>query len=220
MLKSEKNVFWEALLVTVLVFAIGIILGVVLENWRTSKVDDFFQYSEIELLDIKTQNEVYSLGDLDCEFVIKENLLFADRIYEEAKVLIKYDGAARLTDAIKLEHKKYDILRALLWVNSIKIKKECKSRYHNVVYIYDYNDPSLDTGNKQGVFSKLLGDLKEEKGEDMLLIPMAGDNNLSSINILMARYNITEEELPVILIDEKTKVTEVLTLEELGKLVR
>lgn len=219
MFKSQKNVFWEALLITILIFGIGVFIGVIIENWRTNRISDLYQQSDVELLDIRTQNEIYSLGDFNCETAIEENLRFADRIYEEAKVLNRYERARRITDSLKLQHRKYDILRALLWVNSIKIKKKCRADYYNIVYIYDYNDPSLDTKAKQSVFSKILSELKEEKGNEIMLIPMAGDNNLSSISLLMDFYSVTEEELPVILIDEKTKITEVESVEDVEKLL-
>ncbi len=220
MFKSQKNVFWEALVVTVFIFGIGVFIGVILENWRTSRIDELYQKSEIELLDIRTQAEIYSLGVFDCKVAIQENLEFADRIYEEAKVLSRYEGASRLTDSLDMQHKRYDILRALLWVNSIKIKKRCNEDYHNLVYIYNYNDPSIDKKAQQGVFSRILSELKQSKGSEIMLIPMAGDNDISSISILMAKYNITEEELPVILIDEKTKVTELQTVEDIEKLIK
>jgi len=217
MFKSQKNVFWEALLVTILIFGIGVFLGVVLENWRTNKVDYLYQQSEIKLFDIRTQSEIYSSGEFECKTAVEENLKFADRIFEEAEILSRYEGAGRLTDNLKLEHKKYDILRALLWINSIKIKKECKADYHNVVYIYHYNNLEIATKAEQGVFSKLLSELKQNQGDKVMLIPMAGDNNLTSVSIMMNKYNITESELPVILIDEKIKITDLKKIEELEK---
>lgn len=220
MLKSQKNVFWEALLVTILIFGIGILLGVVLENWRTSKVDNLYKQSEVNLLDIRAQSEIYSFGNFDCDSAVEETLLFADRIFEESETLSKYEGAGRLTESLKLEHKKYDVLRALLWVNSIKIKKRCKADYHNIVYIYDYNEPSLDIKAKQGVFSRILMELKEMRGADIMLIPLAGDNDLSSINLMMDKYNVTEEELPVVLIDEEIKITELQKVDDIEKLLK
>lgn len=220
MFKSQKNVFWEALLITILLFSIGVIAGVILENWRTSKINYLYKQSEIELLDIKTQNEVFSLGNFDCEIAIQENLAFANRIFEEAELLSRYESAGRLTDNLKLEHKKYDILRALLWLNSINIKEKCREDYHNVVYMYDYNEPSITIKAKQGVFSRILAELKEKKGSEIMLIPMAGDNNLSSVRILMNLYNVSESELPVILIDEKIKITELQKIEDIEKLIK
>jgi predicted DsbA family dithiol-disulfide isomerase len=47
---------------------------------------------------------------------------------------------------------------------------------------------------------------------------MSGDNGLASVNTLMVNYGITE--LPTILINEKIKVTGIITLEELDKIIK
>ena len=114
MFNSQKNVFWEALLVTIFIFGIGILAGVLLENSRTSQINSLFQKSEVDLLDIKLQNEIYSSENFNCEFAVKENLNFADKIYKEAQLLEKYEEASRFTEEIILQHKKYSLLRAVL----------------------------------------------------------------------------------------------------------
>jgi len=212
---SQKNAFWQAFLVTILIFGIGVFFGVILENSRADKINDLYQASELNLLDIRLQTEIYSLGSFNCEKAIQENIDFADKIFEEAKLLNRQEKASRLTDSLAVEHKKYDLLRTMLLLNSIKIKEKCKNSYFEVVYFYDLNDPSFDTKAKQGVFSRLLTELKEAKGKDILLIPIAGDNDISAVKILLEKYKISEEELPVILIDRKTKITDIQTIEEL-----
>ena len=219
MFKSQKNVFWEALLVTVFVFGIGVLAGVILENWRTSEISGLYQKSEINLLDIKLQNEIYSKGEFDCGFAIQENFKFVDVIYEEAKILEKYEGARSLTEGLIVQHKKYDLLRAMLFLNSIEIRENCDSPYDEVIYFYmpDYDEPRLDIKAKQRTFSQLLGELKEKRGKDILLIPIAANKDIISINVLLNQYNISREELPVILINEKIKITELQNVEELGE---
>ena len=59
--------------------------------------------------------------------------------------------------------------------------------------------------------------LKENRGSDVLLIPIAGDIDFSSINLLIKEYNITQ--LPTILIDDKIKITEIKTAEEVGNIL-
>lgn len=220
MFESQKHAFWEALLVTILIFGIGVFLGIVLENWRTGRIEYLYQESEVKLLDIRTQSEIYSSREFDCKTAVKENIEFADRIFKEAELLSRYEGAGRLTESLKLQHKKYDILRALLWLNSIKIKKNCNAFYSNVVYVYDYNDLNIDTKAKQAVFSNILTELKEKRGNEVMLIPMAGDNDLYSINLLMNLYNITEAELPIIFVNEKVKITELQNIEDIEKLIK
>jgi len=217
MFKSQKNVFWEALFVTILIFGLGVLVGVILENIRVDEINSLVQKSEIDLLDIKLQNEIYSKEYFNCEKAIEENIKFADKIYEEARLLDKYEKASRLTEDIRVQHRKYDILRATLLLNSIKIKEVCDGDYYEVVYFYKYNEPGFDIKAKQDAFSKLLLQFKEEKGGNVLLIPIAGDNDISSINLLLDLYNISIGGLPVILINREIKITELQTVEEIQK---
>ncbi len=218
MFKSQKHTFWQALLVTLFIFGLGIFVGILLENSRIGEISELYGKSEIYLLDIRLQNEIYSEGEFNCEFAFQENMKFADDIYEEVKLLEKYLGASRLTDEkIELQHKKYVILRGMLFLNSLKIKENCDLSYHNVVYFYiaDYNNPRLDLKVEQKVFSRLLFELKQKRGDEVLLIPIAVNKDISSVNVILDKYNITYDELPVVLIDEKIKITELETLEEL-----
>lgn len=217
MLSSQKNVFWQAFFATILIFGVGIIFGIILENWRTGKIDTLYQESEINLMDIKLQTEIYSSGDFNCNNAIIENFNFAEKIYSEAKLLERYETASTFNEDLKLRHKKYDILRANLFLNSLRIKEKCNSSYYDVLYIYKYNNPSLDVRAEQDTFSKLLQELKNKKGDEVLLIPMAGDNDIASISLIMDNYNIAKEELPIILINGKIKITELETTDELMK---
>jgi hypothetical protein len=216
MIGSQKNVFWQAFILSAAIFIIGIFLGFILENWRSNQINALFQQSELDFLDVRLQSDIYS-SSLDCTNAIQENTAFADRIYGEAQLLDRYESASRISDSIIIQHKKYDLLRAMLWSNSIKIKQTCKADFHDIVYLYKYNDKTIETQAKQAVFSRLLLEVKQDYGSNIILIPLSGDNNLTSIKLLMDKYNITESELPVILIDEKAKITQVSTKEEIAQ---
>ena len=211
---NEKNAFWSAFIITVFIFSIGILMGIILENWRSNQISNLYQQSELDLLDIKLQSEIYTLEEFNCEDAVEKNINFADKIFEEAKVIERYESANKLTDNIKIQHKKYDLLRTNLLLNSIKIKQKCKNNYNEVVYFYKYNDISIDTKAKQETFSKLLEDLKNKEGYNMLLIPIAGNNDISAVSLLLEKYDINE--LPTILINRKTKITEIKTAEEIS----
>ncbi|GBE20528.1 MAG TPA: hypothetical protein ENG87_00120 [Candidatus Pacearchaeota archaeon] len=210
---SQKHVFWEALIITICVFGIGILLGVWVENARTDKIAEMYVSSELEMLDVRLQTSILDMGDINCDNVVKENLEFADRIYFEAITLSKYENSNELTDDIVLQHKKYDLLRTQLWLNSIKIKERCNPDYVNIVYFYEYIDPSLDKKSRQGVFSKVLEDVKDVKNEEVILIPIAADLNIVSLELLKSRYGI--DELPTILIDENVKITNLNSPDEI-----
>ncbi|MEK6820138.1 MAG: hypothetical protein AABX71_00315 [Nanoarchaeota archaeon] len=213
--KSQKHIFWQALLLALIMFNIGIFLGYSLEANRAERINKLYIESDIELLDIKIQDDAFYVTDINCEKAVEENIKFADRVYEEALLLKKYEDANRINQALTLQHKKYDLLRTYFWLNSIKLKEKCKADYHNVVYFYQYNEPSLDIEAKQRALSTILEVLKQRQGNRIMLIPIAGDMDLSSINLLLDSYGVNE--LPTIFIDENIKITDIVSVEELEK---
>tara|TARA_Y100000310_G_scaffold289197_1_gene315425 strand:+ start:3827 stop:4498 length:672 start_codon:yes stop_codon:yes gene_type:complete len=217
LLKSNRHVFWEALIVTIFIFGIGMMLGISLENRRSATIAELYIESELNLLDLKIQADILNLGILNCEAAEKENIKFGDRIFEEARLLQKLEESQTLTDSLKQQHKKYDLLRTLFWVNSIKIKKQCNSTFHTIVYIYDYATILLEQKARQSAFSKYISELKQEKGDKVILIPIAGNMDLLSTESLMLEYEI--EKLPVIIIDESEKIYEIEQLSEINALV-
>jgi len=90
---AQKHIFWEALILTIFVFAFGILMGYLLESNRTSRIIEAYQQSDLNLLDIKIQDTIFSLKDFDCELATRETIDFADRVYEEAKLLDRYEGS-------------------------------------------------------------------------------------------------------------------------------
>ena len=145
--------------------------------------------------------------------LIDANVKFADKIYEEAYVLEQYEDSGKLSDNIRLAHDKYDILRTFLWVNSIETSKKCKGSSSTVVYLYQYEPKDLTKKATQKVWSRILLDLKQQKGNKILLIPIAVDNNLVSLNSKLKDLNITE--FPVVVINDKNIITELSSVEEL-----
>ena len=212
---SQKYIFLYALILTFIVFNFGIFMGYMLESSRVGKINKLYLEAEMELLDQRIQKDALELIELDCELLVQENINFADRIFQEALLIQKYEDANKMNKDIVFQHKRYDLLRTLFWINSIRIKEKCKSDYHNVVYFYKFNDPLLEQDAKQKFFSNLLIEIKQEYGSKVMLIPIAADNDLPSINLLLNEYNITE--LPTILIDEEIKITDLENKEDMTK---
>jgi hypothetical protein len=223
LLKSQRHVFWEALVIAVFIFGAGVLLGVFLENSRIGEISDLYLQSEINLLDVKVQTEILDMEDLNCPQAIKKNLEFGDKVFEDAKLLQRYEDANRITSSIIEQHKKYDLLRVLFWINSIKIKEKCSGDYHTVVYLYDYNPEDLKEASKQAIFSRLLEEIKEDKGDEVVLIPIARNLNLASLDILASNFDVNQtsiildEDLVVDNIGELYQVRFALNMAELEK---
>ncbi len=201
---GNRNIFWEALIVAILLFASGIFLGYLLELNRVDKIITLYQDSELNLLDIRVQSDMLSFDNLDCDSAVRQLILFADKIYEDARTLERYEGSSELSKGIIFQHKRYDLLRTILWVNSIQLKERCGKKFNTIVYFYEYQSEDVDIKNLQSVFANKLGEVKRELGDKVILIPIAGNLEISSINYLKKLYNISL--MPAILIDESIKI--------------
>lgn len=217
MFQNQKYAFLNALILAIFIFVLGIAIGYWIENSRLAKIETLYSQTELNLLDIQSLPNLPSLNN-SCELAIQENINFGDKIYEEAKLLKEYEDAERISDEIKNQHYKSDLLRVFFWINSVKIKNQCKASYHNILYFYEYENPSIETRAKQSVFSNILAEVKAKEGDNVMLIPIAGDINFSSIKLLRENYNIGV--LPTIMIDEKIKITELSSAEEIESLLK
>ncbi len=215
-LKSEKNAFWEALVITILVFLIGLIIGFFLESLNQKNIEQYYIESEVQLLDLNMQQDLLFLNEIDCVKAIERNINFGDKIYEEALLLQKLEDSETLSEGLKVQHKKYDLLRTLFWINSIKIRQSCPDQFHTVVYVYEY-EPDLNGEAVQTAFSRYLSDLKNAEGDRMVLIPIAGNMNLFSIKNMLQDYGI--DKFPTIIVDEQYKITKIEDLDIVKELV-
>jgi len=183
--------------VTIVIFLAGLFLGMLIETSNSNKISNLFLQSEISLSDATATSRLIESENLDCELVKEGNIKVADRIYEEAKLLELYEESGKLTDSMKLLHKKYDLLRALLWISNQKSLDRCEN-YNLVVYLYDYSTEDTEKKATQNVWSKILLDIKTQS-YDILLLPIAANQNLTTTEYLMEEYGI--EQLPALVIN-------------------
>ncbi len=214
---GSKHAFWQALIFTIIVFSMGLIIGFFIENNRQASVELNVLNSEISLLDEQIKSRDVEIFNLDCAQSKKNILQFADKIYDEALLMEEYDGSSKFSGTLKIIHKRYDLLRALLWIEGIQFKEKCGDEFHTVVYIFEYSPEETMTKAEQAATGRLLRDLKEKNGDKILLIPLAGNLNISSIDIVMQKNKI--QKLPAIIIDEKHVIDHLPTMEELESLI-
>jgi len=216
MVKENPRIFlWWALLLTIVLFGAGIILGIFFESSRGQVISQNYKETETFWQDVRLQSSFYQMMSLDsCEQAITENLNFADRIYQEGLVLQKYESGNELTNSILLDKKRYVLLKTEFWLNSIILNKKCGNMsIPTVVYFYSQYTKSINKKAEQDAVSSVLFNLKQKYGNELLLIPLAEDLNITVINIIKDRYNLTD--FPVVLINEKIKFTGVPKIEEL-----
>ena len=210
---GNKSVFWQALIFTILIFGAGLVFGYYLESSRASNVELNLLGSEVNLLDEQMRARVVEESNLSCDLSKQSLFAFADKIYEEVLKLERYDSSAKFDrETLMALHKRYDLLRTMLWFEGIKLRERCGG-FHNVIYFFNYASDNVETRARQGFFSRLLEDVKKESPNEILLIPIASNLNLASVEIAMKSYNV--DDAPSILIDEKKIVEDIVTLDEI-----
>jgi|TARA_Y100000310_G_scaffold186143_2_gene186194 hypothetical protein len=212
------DLFWKALVLTVVVFLLGVFLGFALESNRVRDVEEQYRRIELEWSDAKLQSLYYqNLEPRFCDSAIEENLNFADKVYKEGLKLETYDKASFLTDDLEWEKRKYALLKVEFWLNSIVLRERCNADYINLVYFFA-NDPEFEIKAEQNAQSGILKDLKQKHGKQLMLIPLPIDMDISMVNIMKGTYDISKT--PTILINEEVKLEGLRSFEELDKLVK
>ena len=190
MLKSKKHVFWEALIITIVIFLAGLLLGILIETSNSNKISNLYLQSEISLTDAMATSRLSEDFEFDCNSIKNTNINFANQIYEEAKLLEEYESSGKLTSGMKLLHKKYDLLRTILWTSNQDSLERCDN-YELIVYLYEYESEDTTKKATQNVWSKILLNVKEQNN-NILLLPIATDQNLTSLNLLIDEHKITQ----------------------------
>jgi hypothetical protein len=214
---NGKHAFWQALVFTIVVFAIGIIFGFFIEGQRSNQVELNAMKSEINFIDAQIRNNAITEYDVSCELAKTSNFAFADKIYNEAYKLEKLDASNKFTDTLKESHKRYDLLRMMLWNEAIHIKKSCGQNFHTVVYLFNYDEQDVDIRAEQATYARVLTDIKAKYPDRVLLIPIAANMDLESINFALDYYNVNRT--PAIIIDEKIVIDHIPTIEQMENVI-
>jgi len=216
-LESKKHAFWQAFFLTALFFALGLVMGIYLEQLRADDLNSIFYQSETSLYDSFAVGSLLDNPNISCEDLKGASVDFADQIYGEARQLEQFDESSKLTESVKSIHRKYDLLRTLLWLNVIDMKEKCSEigGINTVIYLYEYDVEDIQKRSAQIVWSRILSDLKEAQGENVILIPIAVDQEIVSLNYLIKTYNL--ERYPAIIINEEDVFYEHKTVQELSE---
>ncbi len=211
-----KHAFWQALVFTVIVFSLGMLLGFFLEFGQSQSVYSNLVSSELNILDEQIRQRVISDNNVSCELGKESLFSFADKIYDDAIELEEIDGTGRLGDLTTL-HKRYDLLRTLLLLEAEKLKQRCGEDFHILTYFYYYNSDDIQTSSEQNYLSRLLFDFKNDNPESVILIPIAIDTGVASVDLLVESLN--SDQYPAIIVNKNLVITDMVSLEELSELV-
>jgi len=206
-----------------MIVIIGFSIGMYFEYNRSNSIIEQYKNYEVQSLDLTLQNYYYqTMDETSCQAAIKQNFIFADDIYAKGLLLEKYEEANQISSDLLLEKKRYVLLKTELWLNSILLKKKCNQPFDTVVYFYSADPSDVVSVAQQKIISNVLKTVKENEGNKIVLLPIAGDmqigdnSNDPPLGIVAMQervYNVTK--FPSILINEKILLEGFHTQEEI-----
>ena len=198
--KVDWNLYIITFIVTSLIFFLGIYIGSLLNEAKVESI----------AMDIKSLNRIMeiqgtnillleALGEKKCIAIET----YINEIIPEIEKLggrVAYYEASAESKRFNLEEyyrlkRDYTLLLIKYWTLIKKLEIDCEQNIPDIIYFYS-NKECRDC-KKQGI---ILDKIKEEHPE-VLIFPIDRDLELSTVDILVASFNITE--LPSLLIDNK-----------------
>ncbi len=207
--------------ITLLVFSIGIWFGLNMQDQRVEEIKNDYLQIQINWNDVKLQSEILEKNGISnekmCETAVNQNLNFGEQVYEKGKKIENYEQRNEFSDQLIIQKKEHNLLKLQFWLNSMNIQKKCdNAKYINVVYFYKDNPTNIEE-EKQNKLSGILFDLKQEKGHKIMLIPIAADLKLSSVETMVSKYAVNK--FPAVLINENILIEDVKSKEDLQKII-
>ena len=123
-----------------------------------------------------------------------------------------------MSEDVRREKRRYVLLKTELWLNSLILKKKCNATFDTIVYFYSDDPENNVIVSQQKIISNILKDIKEEKGNSVILLPIAGDMSLEAIDLQRRVHKINY--LPSILINEKDILEGFHTVEEVKRYLK
>ena len=214
MLPKNKFIFLEAFLITIFIFVIGILIGISIENKNNYNSQIFYMNSEADLMDSYIWTNLIS-EEKECNTVNEETINFANKVYEKSLLLEEYDKFALLMDDLTMLNKRYTLMKTFLWKSNLD-NFNCLNSTKIIVYLYNYNTDDLTIEAEQNVWSRLLMQLKEED-KSLILLPIAANLNVSSLDFLLKEMNI--EKIPAVIINNKEIVYDLERKDDLKNII-
>jgi len=213
---NKANIYSKPLVMTVLIFLIGIMIGIWVDTVRTSGIKETISESEIMWEDTRLLNMyIRALGEQHCDAAFDENLAYNDNIYEYGRRVEEKIESTTFTPEAKQEWRRYVLLQFQFWLNSIELKEKCDFDYANVVYISRRENTTNEEDIENKLQSTILLELKEKCGRNMMLIPLTAGDSLETVNLVVRNYDITR--FPSVIVNEEKVFEGVTSMEVLGE---
>jgi hypothetical protein len=192
----KKHLF--ALVITALIFTVGILIGLGLSEERINFMSESIGEQQIEYESLQMQL-LYLTGqeEKNCEVLLKS---LERNIYdlENSRVKLENYIAGDESESFDLVKRDYMLTEIRYWLLANEVEEVCASDAVNVLFFYEKDEVCGDCST-QGY---ILTYLKDRLGENFLVFSLDVGFDEPMIQILKEGYGV--EELPAVVFDNVT----------------
>ena len=212
----SKDKYLLAGIITFLIFALGLTLGLIIDEKRYSLIEEVNMEQEAKYLSLQVQylylNSFRSYNN-SCPVLSATLKETVQDLSDTLSEVIAYEEEEKVTDKRKeVVMRRYTLDNLRYWLLAQEGKKECHLDLVTILYFYSSDCPSCPN---QGT---ILTFFNKQFGEKVLIFPINLDfrSKEPMIEIAMAQFNVTK--YPTIVIDNK-KYEGVVKKEELEPII-
>src|SRR5574341_763489 len=193
---ERKNILLRSLLLTILIFAIGILLNHVFDAFRISIIEDVMISHEIDSEAYRIERFfTETFGGEKCEIMVARISDLKAEVRKVGEDLGSYSRCSffRRTDYDYLKLK-YFLLELIFFSLIQKLNKECNKPYLPIVFFYEIDQ---DASERQGF---ILQDLSKDYEQQLIILTLDKDyKDEPLVKLLAESYNVTSA--PTIIVD-------------------
>ncbi len=198
--KISTGKFVLAIIVTVAIFALGLLLGLVVEGKRVNYAAQLYQTHAVNFISSQLQYDyLLSLKDQDsCPTIyagLDANLVNLDWTRQK---LERYSQDSQISEEeFELLRRQYALEQLRYWFLAGHVKDLCKSGAVRIIYFY--SDGEVCPGCEQQAF--VLTYLKKKLGEKVLIFSLDERMDEPLIKLLKQQYKVSK--YPALIMEEE-----------------
>lgn len=196
--KNLKEYALEALVITLIVFIVGLMLGRFFQVNYAQEVSEKISDVEMDYQDMQLALLMEGLNNsVSCKYYAKKMNEVKKKIESMKPTIVKLEKDLKIdTKEYRELKKKFMAVRLKYWLLSESLKDKCNKKFVNILYFYK-TEEECTACTKQGHVLSYMSD----KYDFIEVVPIDKDEDLILIKSLKEAYNITK--VPSLVIDRK-----------------
>ena len=202
--------YFSILVLTIMIFIVGIYIGTSVEQQRVKALYDDLQDQSLAYQNLVTENNYmnYILSKINFNSSKKNCNLITGSYFTSIKNLdnsrIKlenYINSGNGNEKAYLRLKKYySDLQVDYWITAKKIREKCPDSNINTILYFYKNKKKCPSCEDEGVH---LNYVKQKLKDNVLIFSLDADNNQGVIRLLNQQFQNNYREMPVLVINGK-----------------